>query len=288
MQNVYDFHKPHLASEYPEVDGPLTQTCYPGALEKSYDAFRLKDAKRLAKVAGQEVTKAHLGEVSLEDFDYVAFHSPYGKLVQKGFARLVSFASFLPLCEIARLIRITREQMYNDYLSNPTAAKFAAIDPALGVQPRSETLLSKDIEKAFVAASGADFKAKTLPTTLTSKKLGNMYTASLYGAFASLLDSTDSATLQGKRIGMFSYGSGLAASFFSIRVKGSTAEIQKQLNLQERLSKMQVRPCAEYVAALEVRSSALTLYLRDTHASGTRVSFERRRMWPLPTLLMER
>jgi hydroxymethylglutaryl-CoA synthase len=80
-----------------------------------------------------------------------------------------------------------------------------------------------------------------------------MYTASLYGALASLLDSTESKELQGKRIGMFSYGSGLAASFFTLRVKGSTENMMKQLNLKERLAKMEVRPCTEYVKALEVR-----------------------------------
>jgi 3-hydroxy-3-methylglutaryl CoA synthase len=82
----YDFYKPHLSSEYPEVDGPLTQTCYPGALEKSYDHFRIKESKRLGG-------KGDMKDVSLEDFDYVAFHSPYGKLVQKGFSRLVRSSS---------------------------------------------------------------------------------------------------------------------------------------------------------------------------------------------------
>lgn len=91
MANVYDFYKPHLLSEYPEVDGPLTQTCYPGALERSYDHFRLKETKRIAIKEGKAL-KEGMGEVSLEDFDFVAFHSPYGKLVQKGFARLVSLS----------------------------------------------------------------------------------------------------------------------------------------------------------------------------------------------------
>lgn len=82
MANVYDFYKPHLSSEYPEVDGPLTQTSYPGTLEKAYDHFRQKESKRLG---GQGDMK----DVSLDDFDFLVFHSPYGKLVQKGFARLV-------------------------------------------------------------------------------------------------------------------------------------------------------------------------------------------------------
>ncbi|ORY92633.1 hydroxymethylglutaryl-CoA synthase [Leucosporidium creatinivorum] len=224
MANVYDFYKPRLSSEYPEVDGPLTQTCYPGALERSYDAFRVKESKRKGG-------KGDMADVSLEDFDYVVFHSPYGKLVQKGFARL----------------------LYNDYLSNPTAERFADIPAHLKDLPRSETLLNKEVEKAFVTASKDLFKAKTQPSTLTSKKLGNMYAASVYGSLASLLDTVPSAELQEKRIALYSYGSGLAASFFTMRVKGSTEEMQKNLNLAERLSKTEVRPCTEYVAALQLR-----------------------------------
>lgn len=82
MAHVYDFYKPRLSSEYPEVDGPLTQTSYPGALEKCYDHFRIKESKRKGG-------KGDLKDVTVDDFDYFAFHSPYGKLVQKGYARLV-------------------------------------------------------------------------------------------------------------------------------------------------------------------------------------------------------
>ncbi|SCV67440.1 BQ2448_5051 [Microbotryum intermedium] len=224
MANVYDFYKPHLSSEYPEVDGPLTQTSYPGALEKSYDHWRQKEVQRLGK-------KGDISAASVEDFDYLAFHSPYGKLVQKGFARL----------------------MYNDYLSNPTAERFASVPPELKDIDRSKTLLDKNVEKAFMAVSKEPFAVKTGPCMLTSKKIGNMYTASLYGALASLLDTVPSETLQGKRIGMYSYGSGLAASFFSLKVKGSTEQMQKQLSLQQRLAKTEVRSCQEYLDALQLR-----------------------------------
>ncbi|GAA5972043.1 hypothetical protein JCM8115_000037 [Rhodotorula mucilaginosa] len=225
MANVYDFYKPNLSSEYPAVDGPLTQTCYPNALERSYDAFRTKEAKRLGDAKGDK--KA----VTLSDFDYACFHSPYGKLVQKGYARL----------------------MYNDYLSNPTAERFSAIPSHFLDLERSSTLLNKEVEKAFVALSSADFKTKVGPSTLTSRKLGNMYSASLYGALASLLDAVEPSALQGKRIAMYSYGSGLAASFFTLRVQGDTSEIHQRLKLKEQLEQNQVRSCEEFVAALKLR-----------------------------------
>lgn len=77
MANTYDFYKPKLDSEYPEVDGPLSITTYLGALDQSYSRFREKTLKFTKK------------PFSLADVDYPCFHSPYGKLVQKGHARLV-------------------------------------------------------------------------------------------------------------------------------------------------------------------------------------------------------
>lgn len=222
MANVYDFYKPHLSSEYPEVDGPLTQTCYPSALENSYDHFRAKEARRI----GGEVK-----DVTLDSFDFFAFHSPYGKLVQKGYARL----------------------LYNDFLSNPSSPKFANIPSEYSTLERQKTLLNKEIEKAFTGLSSSDFKTKVGPSTTTSRKLGNMYSGSVYGALASLLNNVESADLQDKRIAMYSYGSGLAATFFSIKVKGSTEEIKRNLQLNERLEKNQVRSCEEFLKALEYR-----------------------------------
>jgi hydroxymethylglutaryl-CoA synthase len=143
--------------------------------------------------------------------------------------------------------------MYNDYLSNPTAERFSAIPSHFLDLERSSTLLNKEVEKAFVALSSADFKTKVGPSTLTSRKLGNMYSASLYGALASLLDAVEPSALQGKRIAMYSYGSGLAASFFTLRVQGDTSEIHQRLKLKEQLEQNQVRSCEEFVAALKVR-----------------------------------
>jgi hydroxymethylglutaryl-CoA synthase len=79
-----------------------------------------------------------------------------------------------------------------------------------------------------------------------------MYTGSLYGGLASLLSRVDSETLQGKRVSMFAFGSGCAASFFALRVVGSTAEISEKLDLIERLAAMKVVPVEEYVSAMKV------------------------------------
>ncbi|XP_058222849.1 hydroxymethylglutaryl-CoA synthase-like [Rhododendron vialii] len=81
MSHAYDFYKPNLASEYPVVDGKLSQTCYLMALDSCYKSF----CKKYEKLEGKQFSA---------DADYFVFHSPYNKLVQKSFARLV-FSDYL-------------------------------------------------------------------------------------------------------------------------------------------------------------------------------------------------
>ncbi len=53
-------------------------------------------------------------------------------------------------------------------------------------------------------------------STRYNRRLGNSYTASLYFALAAVLDADDDLT--GRRIGMFSYGSGSVSEFFTLLV----------------------------------------------------------------------
>jgi len=67
-----------------------------------------------------------------------------------------------------------------------------------------------------------------------AKNLGNIYTGSLYNGLLSLLLSGapkdqdgEGLDLRGKRILMFSYGSGCAASLFSIKVNSNGWDYRK-------------------------------------------------------------
>ncbi|KAH0618192.1 hypothetical protein JD844_017191 [Phrynosoma platyrhinos] len=81
-----------------------------------------------------------------------------------------------------------------------------------------ETYSSKEVDKAFQKASQELFNQKTQPSLFLSARNGNMYTPSVYGCLASLLAQYSAQQLAGSRIGVFSYGSGLAASMFSLKV----------------------------------------------------------------------
>jgi hydroxymethylglutaryl-CoA synthase len=70
-----------------------------------------------------------------------------------------------------------------------------------------------------------DVKVKHIQAGLHyGRKAGNCYTASLYIALASLLDTTQE-DLGGKRIGCYSYGSGCVAEYFSVLVQPTYKEV---------------------------------------------------------------
>jgi len=269
MANTYDFYKPQLSSEYPEVDGPVSVVTYIAALDAAYSTFKEKYA-RYAKRVGEKV------DFSLEDVDYAIFHSPYGKQAIKGHARM----------------------FFNDFLSAPTASCFAQIpnSEAFLKITHSDSLLDKNVEKTFINAGKSSFAEKVDPAMACSRRLGNMYTASLYGCLASLLSNVEPSTLKGKRFSLFAFGSGCAASFFTAVVKGDTTEIREKLDLMNRLAQMKVVPPQDFVDALHVRlffPLFIMLYINGHFASFVRritthvTMFPRARLitfGPVPTI----
>ncbi|KAM4615034.1 hydroxymethylglutaryl-CoA synthase, cytoplasmic isoform 1-T1 [Polymixia lowei] len=192
MQHAYDFYKPDLVSEYPVVDGKLSIECYLSALDRCYAVYRNKIHAKWQREGAEK-------RFSLEDFAFIVFHSPYCKLVQKSLARL----------------------MLNDFLSHPNpnteTGPFAGLETFREVKPE-ETYFNRDVEKAFMKASTELFERKTKPSLLVSNQNGNMYTPSVYGCLASVIAQHTPKQLAGQRIGVFSYGSGFAATLYSVRV----------------------------------------------------------------------
>ena len=170
---------------------------------------------------------------TLADVDYPVFHSPYGKMVQKAHARLV----------------------YNDFLANPDAPRYANVPErdAWLAQSHKVSLTDKNLEKTFMAVAKADFEGTVEKGMRCARRCGNMYTASLYGGLASLVSAVAPEDLLGKRIQMFAFGSGCAASVYCIRVKGSTEHIRNAMDLLARLQSTKVVPCQEYVDSLKMR-----------------------------------
>ncbi|KAF9052320.1 hydroxymethylglutaryl-CoA synthase [Hymenopellis radicata] len=226
MANTYDFYKPNLSSEYPEVDGPVSVVTYIAALDNAYTAFRQRTDKNSKPETGKY-------SFSLDSVDYALFHSPYGKQAVKGHARMA----------------------FNDFLSNPSAPQYANVPNPESFLSLSQaaSLTDKNVEKTFINVAKACFKEKVDPAMACSRRLGNMYTGSLYGCLASLLSTVEPATLLNKRVSFFAFGSGCASSFWTARIKGDTSEIREKLDLLNRLASMKVVPCQDFVDALALR-----------------------------------
>ncbi|XXG43201.1 hypothetical protein AAC387_Pa01g3292 [Persea americana] len=224
MAHVYDFYKPNLASEYPVVDGKLSQTCYLMALDSCYRRF----CSKFEKLEGKQF--------SISDTAYFAFHSPYNKLVQKSFARLY----------------------FNDFLRNASSVGKDAMEKLEPFSSLSsdESYQNRDLEKVSQLVAKSLYDTKVQPSTLLPKQVGNMYTASLYAAFVSILHGKPSA-LRGKRVVMFSYGSGLSSTMFSFRLQDgqhpfSLSNIACVLNVSEKLDSRHIFSPEKFVETMKL------------------------------------
>ncbi|KAM7218091.1 hydroxymethylglutaryl-CoA synthase [Rhypophila decipiens] len=238
MQHAYDFYKPDLTSEYPYVDGHYSVNCYTKALDAAYRAYCKREAALTKGVNGHLNGSAAAGGVPktpLDRFDYLAFHAPTCKLVAKSYARL----------------------LYHDYLADPESPAFADVPPEVRDMDYEKSLTDKVVEKSFMTLTKKRFQERVNPGIQVATMCGNMYCASVWGGLASLISHVDSEALQGKRIGLFSYGSGLAASFCSFRVVGSTEQISKALDIPNRLvSSRRAVPPETYDAMCDLRKQA--------------------------------
>ncbi|MPC27696.1 Hydroxymethylglutaryl-CoA synthase 1 [Portunus trituberculatus] len=240
MCHVYDFYKPDLSSEYPTVDGKLSIQCYLSALDACYRTFS-------RKVATKEPSSPAM---SLHQMDAFIFHSPYCKLVQKSLARLC----------------------FNDFLNCPAdqvAIQYPGLE-AFREKKLEDTYFDRDVEKAFMAHSQDLFLSKTKPSLLIATQVGNMYTPSLFGGLASFISRNTVENLAGKRVALFSYGSGLAATMYSLRITQDIGPDSPLTHLVASLQDLQKRLDARY--KISPPEFAETMKLRqDTHHKASKI-----------------
>lgn len=198
---VYDFYKPRGDTEYATVDGKLSQDAYLTSVDLCWS--RLKRKLSSSPAAAAKVGLAAGSTADLGSFDYVCMHSPYNKLVQKGFARLV----------------------YGDFADAPSAPRFEGDAQKFAGKSAAETVSDRDAEKVFAALSKPDFAAKCSPSDTISRQVGNCYTAAVYMNLLSLVSSRGAA-LEGSRVLMFSYGSGAVATAFTVLARAPSGHAE--------------------------------------------------------------
>ncbi|CAL5872537.1 uncharacterized protein PFLUO_LOCUS6801 [Penicillium psychrofluorescens] len=237
ITHAYDFYKPDLSSEYPVVDGHYSLKCYTEAVDACYKAYDARE--KVLKAQHQNGTNGTNGvadesKTPLDRFDYILYHAPTCKLVQKSYGRM----------------------LYNDYVSNPTHPAFGEVAPELHDMEYEKSISDKAVEKTFMGLTKKRFAERVQPGLQVATQCGNMYTATVYAGLAALLSNVQFDPSESKRIGLFSYGSGLASSMFSAKIVGDVSPMVEKLDLHNRLDARKVLEPKAYDDMCQLREHA--------------------------------
>lgn len=117
------------------------------------------------------------------------------------------------------------------------------------------------------------FNEKAQVALKFSSILGNLYCASVYTNLLCLLSSEED--LLNRRVGIFSYGSGLASMLFSIKIVGSLNPIRDKIDISKMISnRVQISP-KEFDEVLRIREECFgkagwkpSAMFKDHHRPG--------------------
>jgi len=157
---------------------------------------------------------------------------------------VLSLYSFIDLLEAAYLhycknnqVNISCEKLF-DYMLYHV--------PLLSLVKQShKTLLELSNDQLNDAEFIASFNKMVLPALQHNFNLGNIYSGSVYVALAGLIDNPANKISTAK-IGLFSYGSGACAEFFSGRLTEKAQEIIAKRNFKRILAERKVLNFNEY------------------------------------------
>jgi hydroxymethylglutaryl-CoA synthase len=109
--------------------------------------------------------------------------------------------------------------------------------------------------------SASSFERQVAGSLTLLLRVGNIYTGSLYLGFAGMLNA-GAPTLAGKRIGLFSYGSGCASEFFSGIVGKNAAEQIQRARLDEVIGSRERVTVEEYERLMALPPRRRLTFLR--------------------------
>ncbi|KAJ5578661.1 Hydroxymethylglutaryl-CoA synthase [Penicillium hispanicum] len=237
MAHTYDFYRPDFKAEYPVVDGRLSSRCYLQALDSCYRRYQNKKAIMVGESNGLlEPTWTEQTKTALDEFDFFIFHAPNCKLVAKAYGRL----------------------LYNDLDANPDHPLLTSeiVPPSTREQTYEASLDDKGLEKTLMRLTQEQFRERVQPSLTGPSMCGNMYTARVYPGLVSLLNNIPNEQLAGHRVGIFSFGSGLTSTLFSLRVVGDVSGLAAKTNLHARLAGRERVSPAFYDEMCRLRESA--------------------------------
>jgi len=151
------------------------------------------------------------------------------------------------------------EQSFSAYSARVDNVDFASTfdylafhTPFPGMVKGAHRMLMRKLKNADADVSEVDFQRRVSPSLAYCVEVGNIYSATLYLALCGLLDTVDLASP--KRVGLYSYGSGCCAEFFSGIIGPAASSKIKPMNLQSRLDERYELSMKEYDALLELNN----------------------------------
>lgn len=207
-----DFFRP-TGAKTAVVNGKHSNQCYLDAMTGAFDSFaRRAEKKGIIKLDPEK------DDCVTDHIDHILFHIPY--------PRMVEYAS-------ASLFR-------HDW--KKSSGRVQQMEREIGPEPKMQDC--RDAAEHQAAESGyarrfskspsflQTFNEKVSGTTALSRRIGNIYTGSIYLGLASLLETK--RLKPGQRLGFGAYGSGCSALFFSAIVQHQAADVPS-LNLMQKL-----------------------------------------------------
>ena len=222
IKNEYDFYRP-CGKDTPVVNGTYSNLLYLIQVRKAFDSYKEK-AIRTGLIRLKD------GESITDHIDLFSVHLPYRRMGEKALAYLLRHE----WRDLPRWNKVVKEVGLQE-----TAPK----DPRGTIESiLADTEFMKADERfrrAFMQTSFYNevFEKKMASSLEASTIIGNLYTASMYMGFRSLLEfeykkGTD---LQSKRVGFGSYGSGSSAMVFTGVIQSEYKEIVEGMNLEEEI-----------------------------------------------------
>ena len=235
IKNEYDFYRP-IGKETPLVNGNYSNLLYLIQVKKAFDSYK-------EKALASGLIQIRDGESITDHIDLFSVHLPYRRMGEKALAYLLRH-------EWRNLPR-WKDVIKEIGMDEPVVKNLqGTIESIL-----ADTEFMKSDEKfrrAFMQTSFYNevFETKMANSLEASSIIGNLYTASMYMGFRSLVEFEfkKGVELEGKRVGFGSYGSGCSAMVFSGLIQHDYKEVVKRMNLEEEIGPRTKVSMKEYEA----------------------------------------
>jgi len=123
------------------------------------------------------------------------------------------------------------------------------------IEVENEDMAAEALENVFQHT----YKEKVVPGLLGAKEVGNIYTGSVYMSLISLLES-ERSRISGKKVGLFSYGSGCGAEFMVFKVKKNIQQIIENIKFLEQINRRKELTFEQYTQFYSKSSEEINYY----------------------------